>query len=285
MIILISCKEKTKQTENKVKIQTKKAILKSEIKPQKFYKININEKSVIGILPDSLEIEKMKVEMGETDFYTMTDDIMYYQSKLFNILDSLKIKYIHTDKKLIEINTPNKIVRFNADSTPIKWNYFYFNGKEIKEMELFDLLDLQYNKQPFKNEIEQKIFDFKNFKEFKLNDTIKIDIDGDSKTEQIYFQDKGCKQLIIEKENKTKLTFGCGDYKNIDFLDEIGWVDQWCVVYDTKVWEVLFKDNGDIDRDTIIKLERPSIYIGKKEAGGGIITYKNGKLYWIHQSD
>ncbi len=291
MLFFISCKEKKQRNENQMVIKTNKITLKADKpeketeKTKKFYKIKINEKYVIIVSPDEKAIDKIKGEMGENNFYTMTDDIMFYQSELLDILDSLNIKHIQTDKRLIEIKTPNEIIRFNADTSSIKWKYFYFDGKEIKEKEIFDLLDLENNIQANKKETKQEVCAFKKFVKYQMNDTIKIDIDGDNKIEQIYFNNKDCKKLIIEKENKAKLTFGCGEKKEIAFLKNINWVDHWCVVYDKEVWQVLFKKDGDIYKDTIIKLERPSIYIGKKDEGGGIITYKKGKIYWIHQAE
>jgi len=121
LILLFSCKTKTEHSN--------------------FYEITLTEKTVIGISPDSTEIEKMKLRLGD-DFYTIADDVMYYRSQTFSVIDSLKIKYIHTDKKLIRFITKNEIVEFNADSSKIKWRYFYYNGKKLKETDVFEIINM-----------------------------------------------------------------------------------------------------------------------------------------------
>ncbi len=130
-----------------------------------------------------------------------------------------------------------------------------------------------------------EFFEFKNYREYRISDTINIDLNGNGILESVYFEDKDCPKLLIKERGQELISLGCGNEKYNGFPNTVGWVDLWCVVSDKKVWEVLFTEDGDIDKDTIIDLERPSIYIGKEEAGGGIITYRNGKLYWIHQSD
>ncbi|WP_139149466.1 hypothetical protein [Ulvibacter litoralis] len=136
---------------------------------------------------------------------------------------------------------------------------------------------------------QQKIasekFDFKSFKEYKLTDTIEIDLNGNGIIESIYFDHKDCPRILIEEKGQKLISLGCGNKDYEGFPNAVEWVNLWCVVSDKEVWEVLFKENGDIDKDSILNLERASIYIGKEEAGGGIITYRNGNLYWVHQSD
>ncbi|KZS42923.1 hypothetical protein AWE51_16300 [Aquimarina aggregata] len=131
----------------------------------------------------------------------------------------------------------------------------------------------------------QEDFDFKKFESFSLKDTIYIDLNGNNIMEKVYIKEIECRKLFIREEGSKPIFFGCGNKDGLDLLSEVEWVDQWCIVFDKQVKEVLFKEDGDIDKDTLFNLERPSIYIGKKEAGGGIITYKEGELYWIHQAD
>lgn len=53
---------------------------------------------------------------------------------------------------------------------------------------------------------------------------------------------------------------------------------------DKETFEVLAED-GELVGDKIVTLERPSIHVRKEAADGGIITYRNGEHYWVHQSD
>jgi hypothetical protein len=107
-----------------------------------FYEIVLTEKSVVEISPDSIALEKIRLEMGDEDFYVMTDDVMWYRAQSFNVMDSLKIKFVNTDKKLVRIITRNKTLEFNADTTNIKWWYFYYNGIELKEKDIFDIINI-----------------------------------------------------------------------------------------------------------------------------------------------
>jgi len=132
---------------------------------------------------------------------------------------------------------------------------------------------------------QSKSFDFKEFEPYNLNDTIQIDLNGNGIIEKVYFTQTECKQLIIDELGSELISIVCENNKYLKYPDQVDWVNQWCVVYDKKVWEVLFLENGDIGKDTIVTLDKPGIYICKKESGGGIITYRNGKLYWVHQSD
>ena len=130
-----------------------------------------------------------------------------------------------------------------------------------------------------------EFFEFENYEEFQLTDTIQIDLNGNGIFEKIYFENQDCRKILITEKGQGLISIGCGKEDFDGFPNTVNWVDLWCVVSDNKVWEVLFKQDGDIDKDTIVNLERPSLYIGKEEAGGGIITYRDEKLYWIHQSD
>ncbi|WP_053989909.1 hypothetical protein [Mangrovimonas sp. TPBH4] len=132
--------------------------------------------------------------------------------------------------------------------------------------------------------LHPEYFDFKNHKEYCITDTINLDLNGNGIIEKIYFDNKSCPKLIIEEKGQDLISIGCGIEKYKGFPNAIGWVDLWCIVSDKETFEILVED-GELIGDKTVTLERPSLYVGKEEAGGGIITYKNGELYWIHQSD
>jgi hypothetical protein len=144
-------------------------------------------------------------------------------------------------------------------------------------------------KKPKKENLEDwkhsEFLEFEDYKEYRISDTINVDLNGNGILESVYFENNDCPKILIKEDGKELISIGCGSEGFYGFPKAIDWVDLWCVVSDKIVWEVLFTENGDIDKDTIANLERPSIYIGKEEAGGGIITYRNGKPYWIQQSD
>ena len=156
---------------------------------------------------------------------------------------------------------------------------------QVEPTELEQIKTQKTKKENIDNWTHPEFFEFKNYREYRISDTINIDLNGNGIVESIYFEDKDCPKLLIKEKGQELISIGCGKEEYKGFPNAVGWVDLWCVVSDKKVWEVLFTGDGDIDKDTIVDLERPSVYIGKEEAGGGIITYRNGKLYWIHQSD
>lgn len=128
-------------------------------------------------------------------------------------------------------------------------------------------------------------YTFQNFEEYDLTDTIEVDISGDGLNEKIYFTKDSCKQIIIERLNQKNISIGCNETKYLDYPELVDWVNFWGVVKVKKTWEVLFTATGDLEKDTVVQLEHPSIYIGKREVGGGIITFKEDKVRWVHQSD
>ena len=127
-------------------------------------------------------------------------------------------------------------------------------------------------------------FEFKNYKEFRLTDTLHFDLNGNGILEKVYFANTTCSKIIIEEEGQEQISLGCGKQNYKGFPDAIDWVNLWCIVSDTETSEVLVKD-GELIGNKIVNLERPSLYIGKEGAGGGIITYRKEELYWIHQSE
>ncbi len=142
MLIFISCsaiRPSEKTNEKKAGLENK--IIQSDSASLKFFPITIDRKTVIEIAPDSTAIEKMKKEMGEDNFYTAAGDWMYYQAELAGILDSLNIGFVHTDKRFVEIITPNRRLRFRSDTASSPWNYFYYDGKNLSRKTIFELLD------------------------------------------------------------------------------------------------------------------------------------------------
>ncbi|WP_324023253.1 hypothetical protein QSV08_10825 [Maribacter sp. BPC-D8] len=160
---------------------------------------------------------------------------------------------------------------------------------QIIEKRNEDLTKKNTDSSEFKNMIgsncaHPEFFEFKNYKEYCMADTISIDLNGNGLIEKVYFDNKDCPKLIIKEKGEDLISIGCGKDKYKGLPNAIGWVNLWCVVSDKKTFEILV-ENGELLSEKSVSLERPSIYVGKEEAGGGIITYRNGKLSWIHQSD
>ena len=126
-------------------------------------------------------------------------------------------------------------------------------------------------------------FEFKNFKEFRLTDTLHIDLNGNGILEKVYFENTTCSKIIIKEEGEQiQISLGCRKQNYKEFPDTLDWVNLWWIVSDKETFEVLVKE-VELIRNKIVNLERPCLYIGEEEFGGGIITYKKEELHWIHQ--
>ena len=112
-------------------------------KKSDFFEIKLTEKTVVEISPDSIQMLEMKKEYGEENFYTATDDIMWYSSEMYAVIDSLHINHILTDKRKVRITTPKGQMEINNDTSKTKWRYFYFNGEEVLEKNVFDIINLK----------------------------------------------------------------------------------------------------------------------------------------------
>ena len=127
--------------------------------------------------------------------------------------------------------------------------------------------------------------EFKQATAFKLSVTMTADFNGDGKVDKAVFKKEKNTSGIIIKHGGTgeeiRLCFG----KPFAHLTDFDWVDFWGLVKDRETFEIVIDENSDIIGDRKVALENPSIVVRKEEVGGGIITYKDGKYQWIHQSD
>lgn len=154
--------------------------------------------------------------------------------------------------------------------------------EKLTEQEKFE--SRQITEKTYEDWMHPELFEFKDYIEFQISDTIHIDLNGNGVLESVYFDNTDCPKIIIKEKGQDPISLGCGKKEHKEFPSNLDWVDLWCVVSDKETYEMIVED-GELIGDTSIDLERPSIYIGKKEAGGGIITYRKSKLYWVHQAD
>jgi hypothetical protein len=126
---------------------------------------------------------------------------------------------------------------------------------------------------------------FKNFRLMDLKEPILADLNGDGITDKAIFTSLNGKRgiLITEGKGHKVVKIGLGEAFE-EMSDDFSWVDYWAVVQDSTTYEVIIIDS-EINGDTIVSLEHPSIVVRKEEVGGGVITFKNGKYQWIHQAD
>ena len=58
----------------------------------------ISETSVLIVNPTEEQIEEMKKEYGEEDFYTVADDASFYQANAISLIDSVGVKSVNAEK-------------------------------------------------------------------------------------------------------------------------------------------------------------------------------------------
>ncbi|RIJ47710.1 hypothetical protein D1614_14115 [Maribellus luteus] len=126
--------------------------------------------------------------------------------------------------------------------------------------------------------------DFENVIHFSIDESIIADFNGDGINDTAVFRKENKTSGIIIKHGQTEETVSLGFGKDFAHLTDFNWVDFWGLVKDSTTYEMVFNET-DILGDTIISLKNPSIVVRKEEAGGGVITLKNGIYIWIHQSD
>ncbi len=127
-------------------------------------------------------------------------------------------------------------------------------------------------------------YDFKNAIHFSIDKSIIADFNGDGVNDTAIFRKENKTSGIIINHGQPKETVRIGFGNDFAHLTDFNWVDFWGLVKDSTTYEMIF-DETDILGDTIVRLENPSIVVKKEEAGGGVITFKNGTYKWIHQSD
>jgi len=126
--------------------------------------------------------------------------------------------------------------------------------------------------------------EFKNFEIFNLSDTIKVDLNGDKILDFAYLSKNDAKQMFII-DGQSKITTKIGlDESFGNMGSSFNWVDSWGTTNDKETFEIIIEDN-EIIGDGKIELTNTSLFVRKNEAGGGVITFKNGKYIWVHQSD
>ena len=115
--------------------------------------------------------------------------------------------------------------------------------------------------------------------------TLLADFDGDGHIDTALFQSQNGKAGIQIKHGQRaeELSLGLGT-PFAELGDDLSWVDSWSIFRDSVAFEIVVA-NGEVLGDTLVRLAHPSILVQQEEAGGGLITYRNGEYQWIHQAD
>jgi len=131
---------------------------------------------------------------------------------------------------------------------------------------------------------KQSLSGFEKATLYKLTDTITADFNGDGFLDKVIYKKEIETSGIIIIHGKTNERVKIGFGKQFAHMTEFNWVDYWGLVEDKETSETTFIEDGDVLDSKTVKLKNPSIALGKDEVGGGLITYRNGKYEWIHQT-
>lgn len=131
---------------------------------------------------------------------------------------------------------------------------------------------------------KQSLSGFEKATLYKLTDTITADFNGDGFLDKAIYKKEIETSGIIIIHGKTNERVKIGFGKQFAHITEFNWVDYWGLVEDKETSETTFTEDGDVLDSKTVKLKNPSIALGKDEVGGGLITYRNGKYEWIHQT-
>ncbi len=95
----------------------------------------------ILIYPNDRQIDEMKKENGEDNFYTIADDSQYYQGTAIGIIDSIGIKTITASKQFLRLVGNNRTwdIDIRKKNLPA-WNIIFF--KRTKEPQIISAIDL-----------------------------------------------------------------------------------------------------------------------------------------------
>jgi hypothetical protein len=107
----------------------------------------IDETVALLVYPSDEQIEEMKKEYGEDDFYTVADDANYYQGTAIGMIDSLGVKTVTAKNKFILFQGKNKKSNWTLDirgKNAPPWNVIFF--KMDKKPEIVSTVDLDYEK-------------------------------------------------------------------------------------------------------------------------------------------
>jgi hypothetical protein len=89
----------------------------------------------ILIFPTEEQIERMKKDYNEEDFYVVADDNNWYQAKAIDIIDSLGIKTITAKERYVKLKGENKnwTLDIRKDHLPC-WNLVFFKRTKAPQI-------------------------------------------------------------------------------------------------------------------------------------------------------
>lgn len=106
----------------------------------------LEDDTVVLFEPNSDEIKELKKKHGDSDFYIIADDVAGYLANITEELDLKKIKYVTTDKTVVNFKKLNLFV--NKNQLDSKWSIVYINkNKKVDAVAPvnFDINNIVFN--------------------------------------------------------------------------------------------------------------------------------------------
>ena len=91
--------------------------------------ITINEPCAVIFGPDSTYIAEAKERLGEEDFYIVADDNIWYQAQSIGLIDTLGIKKIYPDKRIINFKGEYEDYVMDLTNSDEGWIILLFNKR------------------------------------------------------------------------------------------------------------------------------------------------------------
>ena len=133
--------------------------------------------------------------------------------------------------------------------------------------------------------LKQHDMAMKSFQQYTITDTITVDLNGDSIPDLAYFKTNINKNTIVVRDGKTTKEVSIGLDKSFkDIGNNFNWVDNWGTTNDREVYENVIR-NEEIIGGKKVRLTNKSLFVGKDDEEGGIITFREGRFLWVHQAD
>ncbi|MEM6379601.1 MAG: hypothetical protein AAF705_15460 [Bacteroidota bacterium] len=109
--------------------------------------IELNQPTVLILTTDSIGIEKLKKQKGLENFYKAADDLMWYNSMLLQRIETLQISVLYQEYSPIFVKMKDGTQSLTKDTSAFLNTYFYYNGKQLRQVDLMNLLEEGFQKE------------------------------------------------------------------------------------------------------------------------------------------
>lgn len=138
--------------------------------------------------------------------------------------------------------------------------------------------------------IEDLKDEFQNYKIFNLKNPIFADFNGDKVEDRADFKTIDNHSGILITDGRTNKITRLGFGKYFKEMTDFNWVNYWGLLKDSITKKINFDEtSGDIIGGVDFKLDNVSIFVrvdkSEDASGGGVITFKDNKYLWVHQSE